>query len=276
MTIGELLAWARQRLVPREGMRFPEREARAFLAWLLHTEEARILAHPERAVEEAVARQFYQFVQRRSGGEPFHLILGWCPFYGRQFAVAPGVLIPRPETELVVQAVLRLPLPSQPRILDVGTGSGVLAITLALELPQAQVWASDTSWGALQVARRNAARLHARVRLALAHLARPWCGGFHLVVANLPYVPESLQGALPPELAFEDPAALFGGPDGLALIRPLVADLPRLLVRRGFAALELGPGQAEVLASHLPTGLEPQDLVYDLGGTARVLVLRRT
>ncbi|MFN3414458.1 MAG: peptide chain release factor N(5)-glutamine methyltransferase [Thermoanaerobaculum sp.] len=275
MTIAELLAEARALLKPREGMLFPEREVRAFLAWLLAKDEAFVLAHPEHRVPDSLAIRFREMVARRQKGEPFHLIVGVCPFFGRDFAVAPGVLIPRPETELLVSAVLHLPLPPHPRILDVGTGCGVLAVTLKNELPQATVVASDVSWQALHLARHNADKHQVAIGLALAHLASAWRGSFDLVVANLPYLPEGMRHRLPPELAFEDPRALFAGEDGLTLVRSLIQDLPRLLEARGFAALELGEGQASVLISALQPQLEPQDVVYDLRGVERVLLLRK-
>lgn len=276
MTVAELLAEARRRLKPRKGMLFPEREARAFLAWLLGKDEAFVLAHPEHHVPEALATRFWEAVARRQEGEPFHLIVGCCPFFGREFAVAPGVLIPRPETELLVSTALSLPLPPRPRILDVGTGSGILAITLKRELPHAQVVASDVSFQALRLARANAVKHEAMIGLLSGHLATPWRGPFDLVVANLPYLPENLQGQVPPELGFEDPQALFAGEDGLSLLRPLVRDLPRLLVLRGFAALELGEGQASRLVSSLPVQLEPYHVSYDLRNVERVLVLRKS
>ncbi|MGC8917521.1 MAG: peptide chain release factor N(5)-glutamine methyltransferase [Thermoanaerobaculum sp.] len=275
MTIAELLAEARQALVPREGMLFPQREARSFLAALLGVEEAFVLAHPEHPVEDAAARRFREFVTRRAKGEPFHAILGACPFFGRSFLVAPGVLVPRPETELLMERVLKLPLPPSPRVLDVGTGSGVLAVTLACEIPGARVFAGDLSLAAAILARRNAAHFGVRVEVTVANLAAPLRGPFHLVVANLPYLPESFRTRTPPELHYEDATALFAGPDGLALLRPLVADLPRLLAPRCFAALELGEGQAAALVSDLPQALEPHDVVYDLRGVERVLLLRR-
>lgn len=256
-------------------MLFPEREARAFLARLLGRDEAFVLAHPEYPLDEGAVARFREFLARRERGEPFHLILGSCPFFGREFAVAPPVLIPRPETELVIAAALDLPLPPRLRVLDVGTGSGVLAVTLALERPGAQVVATDLSPAALHLARANARRHRARVGFALAHLGTCFRGPFHLVVANLPYLPERVAPSLPPELAFEDPRALFAGEDGLALVRPLVQDLPRLLAPGGFAVLELGEGQAPRLVSELPAQLEPFSVRYDLRGVERVLVLRK-
>lgn len=273
MTVAELLAQARRLLRPREGMLYPQREARSFLAQLLAQDEAWVLAHPEQPVSAQVVGRFLDFCRRRSQGEPFHLILGCCPFFGRSFLVAPGVLVPRPETELLMVTALELPLPPSPLVVDVGTGCGVLAITFKLERPAARLVATDISHRALSLARRNAGRLGAQVALVLAHLGQPLSGPFDLVLANLPYLPEGL--ATPLELAFEPAQALFAGPDGLALLRPFVWSLPQLLAPGGFAVLELGPGQGEVLAGQLPATLVPYTLRFDLRGVARVLVLRR-
>jgi release factor glutamine methyltransferase len=273
VTVAELLALAQRLLQPRPGMLYPAREARAFLAHLLGCSEASIFAHPEWKVEAGLSERFLQLCRRRQAGEPFHLILGSCPFFGRDFSLVPGVLIPRPETELLVEAALTLPLPPKPRILDVGTGSGVLGITLALELPQAQVFASDLFCQPLELARRNARAKGARVHFALMPLAQAWRGPFHLVVANLPYLPEGLP--TPPELAFEPPQALFAGPDGLALLLPFLHSLPGLLASGGFALLEVGEGQAEVLLGQMPPSLQPLQTLRDASGSQRGLLLAR-
>jgi release factor glutamine methyltransferase len=179
---------------------------------------------------------------RRVAREPLAHITGTRSFYGREFGVGPDVLIPRPETELLVElslAAVRRTGAGRPRVADVGTGSGTLAITLALELPMAEVEAVDLSEAALRVARRNAARHGAevRVRFSRGDLGGPLTGRFDIVVANLPYVrPETLANAAP-ELRREPQLALLGGSDGLAVIRRLIGQLPGLLSRRGATTL---------------------------------------
>lgn len=256
-------------------MRFPSREARAFLAQALGVAEAFVLAHPEMPVAPSICQAFRAFLHRREQGEPYHLIVGSCPFYGREFLVLRGVLIPRPESELLVEAALKLPLPKAARVVDVGTGSGCLAVTLALELPKALVVASDISWQAVAAAKLNATRFGTLVRICLGDLASHFRGPFHLLVANLPYLPHSFREKAPKELAFEPPEALYAGPDGLAALTRLLHHLPRLLAPGGFALLEVGPGQAQTLVAGLPQGLGLVDVLEDVAGVQRVLVLER-
>ncbi|MFZ5787720.1 MAG: peptide chain release factor N(5)-glutamine methyltransferase [Acidobacteriota bacterium] len=277
MTVGDLLRVAMSVLQPRPGLAQPGREARAMLACLLERDEAWVIAHPESGVETRLAAVFERWLERRAGGEPFHHLVGACPFWGRVFAVGPAVLVPRPETELVVSMTLGLGLPDTPRVLDVGTGSGCLAITLALEVPGAVVTATDASLAALAVARRNAVALGARVALIAADLAAPLAGAFDLVVANLPYVPTGDIDTLAPEVRNHDPRpALDGGPDGLSLLRRFLPTLPDLLVPGAYALLEIGPGQAAALDREgLPERLVKVGVERDLGGVERALALRR-
>ncbi|HPC84574.1 MAG TPA: peptide chain release factor N(5)-glutamine methyltransferase [Thermoanaerobaculaceae bacterium] len=276
MTVGELLAEAAEVLPRREGLPDPGREARWLLARVLERSEAWLWAHPEEEVDATAADRFRAWVAERAAGQPAHYVVGTCPFWGRGFEVAPGVLIPRPETELVVERILRLPLPRQPRVLDVGTGSGCLAVTLALELPGASVTATEISAAAIAVARANAIRLGGRVRFVLCDLASPLAGEFDLVVANLPYVPAGQLAGLAPELAWEPRLALVGGADGTELLQRLLCDLPRLVAAGGFVVLEHGEGQADLLAPLLPRlGLRELVRQRDISGRDRVLVVRR-
>jgi release factor glutamine methyltransferase len=160
-------------------------------------------------------------------------------------------------------------------VLDVGTGSGCLAVTLALELPGSRVTATDRSLAALAVARRNADRHGARADLACGDLAGHAAGPFDLVVANLPYIADGEMQALPASVrAFEPHAALAGGPDGADLLRLLVADLPRLLAPGGRALLEVGPGHADLLAGNVAAaGLLAAPPLVDAGGVERVIEL---
>ncbi len=255
----------------------PGREARFLLARLLDRPESWLLAHPEAEVDDTRQATVRLWVRRRLRGEPAHYIVGSCPFWGRELLVTPDVLIPRPETELLVERALAVPLAAAPRILDVGTGSGCLAVTLALELPSSVVSATDLSLPALALARRNAARHGARVALSCGELAKHLAGAFELVVANLPYIPDGEIAALPRDVRdFEPRAALAGGPDGADLVRRLIADLPRLLAPCGFALLEVGPGQITLLAPEVAdAGLIAQAPIIDAGGVARVLILQR-
>lgn len=277
MTVRELLAEAAAGLPPREGLPDPLREARWLLARCLDRAEAWLLAHADETVAESDATRLRSMVARRIDGEPAHYIVGSCPFFGRDFLVAPGVLIPRPETELIVEHVLQMPRPHAPWVLDLATGSGCLAVTLALELQDAQVVATDVSLTALALARSNAQRLAARLTYCLADLATPLRTGFDLVVANLPYIPDGELASLAPEIRDHEPRlALAGGADGADLLRRLVADLPRLLGPGGRSMLELGPGQADLLHPDVQrAGLTELGRIRDLAGVERVLVLTR-
>ncbi len=277
MTVDELLAWGTRRLgKPREGLPDPRREARWLLARALAVSEAWLLAHRGEEVTPPHEATFRGWIERRRLGEPAHYLTGSCPFWDRQFLVSPAVLIPRPETELLIAAALALPRPPAPRVLDIGTGSGCLAVTLALEWPQAKVVAVDLSLPALAVAKANARRLQARVCLAASDLVEAVVGPFDLVIANLPYVPDPEIPRLAPEVSrFEPRLALAGGADGTHLLVRLLGDLSHLLVPGGHALLEVGPGQITALEPHwLVAGLQRVAVMADPAGTPRVLHLR--
>lgn len=213
-----------------------------------------MIAHRERELTPEAAERFETLVAQRATGVPLAYVTGEAGFYGRMFAVDPRVLVPRPETELAVEwAVrhLRAIGRAAGTAADVGTGSGAIAVTLACELPELNVYASDASQQALAVARGNAARndvfqhvtfLHGDVSVPLLPYAP-----FDCVVANLPYVPSAECAQAPDPVAFEPLEARDGGADGLALYRRLVPDLPALIAPRGIAVLEAAPANARAL-----------------------------
>ncbi len=191
-------------------------------------------------------------MKRRAAGEPLQHLLGTVEFHGRSFLCDPRALIPRHETEHLVE--LLLALPSKPgRILDVGAGSGVIALTLAAEWPDAAVDAIDISPDALALAAENAARLGLaeRVRFLQSDLFSAISGQYGLIVANLPYVPAGDIPALSPEVRRDPLAALDGGPDGAGVIRAFLEQARPHLLPGGAVALEIGAGQAEMLVEHL-------------------------
>jgi release factor glutamine methyltransferase len=214
-------------------------------------------------------------IKRRQAGESVAYLVGKKEFWGLDFAVDARVLVPRPDTEtLIEEARERVQGLESLRIADVGTGSGAIALTLAKLFPQAAVLATDLSPAALEVARANAERLGLAVTFAEGDLAAPLAAEapFSLIAANLPYIPSSEMATLPPEVKSEPALALDGGPDGLGLVRRLVADAPGLLAPGGALALEIGAGQAGATAELLrATGLADVRIRRDLGGVERVV-----
>ncbi len=261
MTVGEALAQARGRIAAAE--------AKLLLRHVLGCAAAEIVAHPERWLDETQALQYAALVARRAAGEPVAYLVGRREFYGREFAVTPAVLIPRPETELLVEAALsKLSRRNTPAILDLGAGSGCVAITLALETGF-PVTAADISPEALAVARANAERLGAGVRFVESDWFSAIEGRFDLVVGNPPYVAEGDPHLR--DLAFEPVGALVSGTDGLGAIRRIVAGAPRHLRPGGWLLLEHGHDQAEAVAALLAAaGFAEIEHHRDLAGIVRV------
>jgi release factor glutamine methyltransferase len=237
-TVRAALARAREQV--------PAAEARLLLQQVLGWTPAQVAAHPERVLEGADTARFDQLVARRAGGEPVAYLLGRREFYGREFAVSPSVLIPRPETELLVElGLIKLRGVAAPRILDLGTGSGCVALSLALEIPDAQVTAADVSPAALAVARGNAERMGAVVQFLESDWFAALGGRFDLIVANPPYVAEGDPHLAVGDLRFEPAKALACGVDGLGAIRTIVATAPAHLAPGGWLLLEHGYDQAQ-------------------------------
>ncbi len=275
--------------------KLPASEARLLLGHLLEREPAWLIAHDDEVLGEAALRRFAALVARRAGGEPLAYLVGQREFFARMFAVSPAVLIPRPETELLVEVSLaRIAANDAPkaersrdsgqatvrsgsacagiRILDLGTGSGCIAITLALECPQAQVSAVDASEAALAVARRNAEQLGAPVRFLYSDWFRALAGKtFDLIVANPPYIAAGDPHLVAGDLRHEPVAALAGGVDGLASIRRIIALAPAHLALGGQLWLEHGYDQAGAVRELLAAaGFADTEQHPDLAGIVRV------
>lgn len=275
MTIRDLLARARPRLTDT-GFASP-REAHLLLGHVLALGEASLLAHDEMDVAHSDEVAFEALLARRLAGEPVAYLVGSKEFWGRPFAVDSRVLVPRPETEHVVEAALALApsLPRRPRILDLGTGSGCLAVTLALEIAGSSVVATDRAPGALAVARANATALGARVGLLAADWAAPLpAAAFDLIVSNPPYLDPT--GEVAPEVAQWEPGgALWAGPGGVDAYRELLRSLAT--ARPGTPLLlELGLWQVDAIVEiGAATGWRLTTVRNDLAGIARVAELRR-
>jgi release factor glutamine methyltransferase len=254
------------------GVDSPRLDAELLLAEAAGWDRAHLAANPDAAVPAAAGRRFGEMVRRRLRREPVAYILGRKGFRHIELAVDRRVLIPRPETELLVELALKL---RPRRVLDVGTGSGAIALAIADELPECEVKASDTSVAALEVARANAERLGLADRVELSRpLLPPGSSGFDLVIANLPYVSEAEWKDLEPEVTRWEPReALLGGADGLDVFRvtiPAAAGLAPVL------ALEVGAGQAEAVSRLLTAaGFEAVETRVDLAGIERVVIGRQ-
>lgn len=253
--------------------------ARHVLGW----DRATYIAERDREVHHDRRHAYEAAIVRRERREPVAYITGHREFWGLDFLVSPAVLIPRPETEFIVEAAVAR-LGDRGRawaIADVGTGSGCLAVALAVELPDARVTATDISDAALALARANAERLGVarRVTFARTSMLDDAPGPFDLVVANPPYVPRSHQPTLSPDVRDHEPAvALYGtGDDGLDLIRALLLQAPSRLSADGLLLMEFGFGQGDAVraAAAAASGLETLDVLRDLQGHERTLVAHR-
>ncbi len=277
-TVRDLLREAR-RLLAATPFGAPTREAGLLLGWVTGLSEAQILAHPERPVETAEAARFRALLERRQTGEPVAYLLGEREFYGRSFDVDRRVLIPRPETEHVIEVALQLPLPAGARIVDVGTGSGILAVTLALEIPGSFVVATELSPGALAVAAKNARRHGVRDRVHLVGtdlLTGLDLSRFDLLVSNPPYIDRAEAPTLSPEVCnFEPHLALFSpgaGDSTLARLFKESAGLPDVTP----LVVEIGFGQEDVARRHASaSSLHITGTCKDYRAIPRVLTLRR-
>ena len=217
-------------------------DAELILAHVLGVERTFFHAHPEHELTTKEQSRAGSLVARRVRHEPLAYILGYKEFYGRIFTVSPDVLIPRPETEVIIDDILSLAMPTS-KVLDVGTGSGCIAITLAKELPNAAITGVDISAKAIKIAQKNAQSLSANVNFFSSNLLEK-TAKYDIIVANLPYVDKKWDW-LGPELAFEPQNALFASDDGLALIKELVQQAPDHLNKNGLLFLEADPSQHE-------------------------------
>ncbi len=281
MSLGSWIEQADARLRTGPHPQRARRDAETLLLHMVERDRAYLLTHPEATLNAEGAVRYYALVERRLHGEPIQYILGECEFFGLPFTVNRDVLIPRPETEHLVEKVLELAAHfSAPRIVDIGTGSGAIAVALAHKLPAAHVTATDKSAAALLVARKNAGRngVAERIRFVEGDLLAPLADAkFDVVVSNPPYIPEVDRGSLAVEVRDHEPAAaLFAGSDGLDIYRRLIPAAYGALAQDGFLALEIGFGQADAIAAILAAaGFAQIEFTKDLQGIDRVATARR-
>lgn len=278
--MGSSLAEA-ARLLAAAGIEEPRREARLLLAAALAVDTAIILGHPERVLGRSEHARFAGLLARRLAREPMARVLGRREFWSLDFALAPETLVPRPDSETLVEAALAniSDRSAALRLLDFGTGTGCLLLALLSELPASTGIGIDLVPNAANMARRNAAALGlaGRSRFIAGSWGAAISGSFDVIVANPPYVESGTIAALAPEVAQYDPRiALDGGADGLDSYRALAPDLARLLGKAAVAVVELGAGQAAPVAAMMREAeLVIEQICRDLAGVERCLVLRR-
>lgn len=281
-TVGRLLTWTADWLASK-GSDSPRLDAEVLLAHVRGCQRILLYTSFEEVLADEPRSRFRELVRRRAAGEPVAYLVGSREFFSLAFAVSPAVLVPRPETEgLVVRAIDLCKAAAAPRIIDVGTGSGAIAVTLAKQLPRATLMASDISVEALAVARANAERhgVAERIRFIESDLfAAGGCGGpWDLIVSNPPYVREDECATLPRDVRdYEPRSALVAGPRGVEVIERLAMTAAEQLAPEGWLLIEAGPAVAAEVESILAaaSGLQLQPTLKDLAGLPRVFQARR-
>jgi release factor glutamine methyltransferase len=256
----------------------PDLDAQLLLSEVLGQTRTWILTYPDLELEGKQSQTFIRDLARCEAGEALPYVLGWWEFYGRRFQLNPEVLIPRPETELLIEEALTFlkAHPDRRMVADIGTGCGCIAVTLAAEIPDLNIIATDIERGALRIARNNAEDHHVRPRMWFiqADLLSPLKACFDLICANLPYIPsEELDDLVVTKR--EPRLALDGGTGGLQVVHRLMTQVPKLLALRGRALLEIGANQAEaaqiIVRKAIP--FSTVDVLQDLAGRDRLLVI---
>lgn len=278
MTLRDAEQFARTQL-KEAGIDSYAAEASLLLQYLCGLSRSAIALGPDRQLLPEQQLTLREWLKRRAGREPLQHIVGFANFYGLELSVSPAVLIPRPETEALVERALTLlkGVPN-PRILDIGTGSGAIALAIRQERPDATVLATDISKAALSVAQGNAARLHLDIQLVQSDLlssgkVADFARTADIVTANLPYLPESDRGTLSPEVAYDPAPALYSGEDGLELFWRCEAQLKALLQPGTPCLFELDP--RNITQASQQSGWQRIERFSDLLGRERFLCLRR-
>lgn len=277
MTTNKASGWLRQaveRLTPISDA--PAVEARALLEWVLQCSRSWLSAHPETPLSETQLHTLDNLLARLIEGEPLPYVTSRQEFFGLEFTVSPAVLIPRPETELLVETALNWlrANPGRRCAAEAGIGSGCIAVSLAVHVPDVRFCAVDRSRAALRIAAGNAARHHVQPRLHLlqSNLLSALRGPFDLVCANLPYIPSATLAGLRVR-EYEPLMALDGGEDGLDLVRALLTDAPRWLAPGGLLLLEIeaSQGQSALALARQALPAAHAELIHDLAGLPRLI-----
>lgn len=274
------LDWAQRKLLQAE-VASPRLDAEVLMAKSLDISRTELMTHPEQILNSADAENFCASIERRVLREPISQITGVQEFWSLEFIVNEKVLTPRPETEILVEQCLKAlaEISSPVKILDLGTGSGILPIVLAKEIPQSQITAIEKSADALEVARENASRHTVADRVCFVNddlLKADWQGPYHLIVSNPPYIEsENLSTCMPEVRCYEPVQALDGGRDGLDYYRFIVPKAWKVLEENGWLALEVGHTQALAVAKLMESGYQDIQVVQDYSGYERVVLARK-
>jgi release factor glutamine methyltransferase len=276
LTTGALLSEGCRRLAPM--IEHPQLDAELLLAHVLRSDRARVHSHRGEQRAQSERDAYLELVERRARGEPLAYLIGGKEFWSLELEVGPDVLVPRPETELLVERALHLRPEPSGRVADLGTGSGAIALALALERPRWRIVATDISAQALSVARRNASHLGAKnVEFLAGDWFAPLAGrSFHLVLSNPPYVAAADPVLRVPPLRFEPRIALTPGDEGMAHLRSIIRAAPAHLERGGWLLLEHGATQAAEVGRELAArGFTEIHSHRDLAGHERMTEARR-
>jgi len=274
----EALNWASSFL--REHDR-DENAGELLLMWILGWNRARLLSELRMELPESEYSRFFEAVKEHVAGRPIQHIIGYEEFYGRKFSVSEHVLIPRPETEELIVAVLErldsyFDSTSKLKCADIGTGSGAIAVTIKLERPQLEVSASDISEAALKIAQKNAVALGAEINFRHGDLLDPFLNEkWDIILSNPPYIPNDDKNILSEIVREHEPhSALFGGSDGLDFYRRFATDLPKITNEKAIIAFEIGAGQGEAVATMMnkafPRG--KTEIIFDINGKDRIVL----
>lgn len=275
-TVGRLLGWTTEWLSAR-GSDAPRLDAEVLLAFVRRCPRIALYTTFDTVVDEGERTRFRELVKRRGAGEPVAYLVGTREFFSLPFAVSPAVLVPRPETEgLVIRAIDLCREAEAPRIADVGTGSGAVAVAIAKHLPRARITATDISAAALAVARDNAARheVDDRIEFVECDLLPAGAGPWDVIVSNPPYVREDEFASLPDDVRLHEPkTALVAGPTGVEVVARLAAEAARRLVDGGWLVVEIGPAVAAAAEAVIAgqDGLVPGPTLKDLAGLPRIV-----
>jgi len=278
-TIGQEMETAMAKLA-QAGVDTPQLDAEVLMAQIIGEQRVYVITHPDRVLSEDEQHRYREAVTRRANREPLAYITGKREFWALSFEIVPGVLVPRPETEVLIEAVLStLRARENPLIADIGAGSGIVAVTLAYELPDAIVYATDISPVALDITKKNAARHQVELRVdviegdLLDPLPDEVKGKLDAVVSNPPYIPSDEIGRLQPEIAiFEPREALDGGVDGMYYHRRILETSKEWLKPGGWVHIEIGIGQGEAVSSYArELGYKNIRITNDLAGIERVV-----